>query len=98
VQEGTPVVKQAVAETKVVVRDAVTVIIGGLIQNRKDNTTKSVPLLGQIPLLGRLFRQDTISESDSEIIVFLTPRIVSGEESSQRDGQKKAPKLLKTGG
>ncbi|MDP6526512.1 MAG: secretin N-terminal domain-containing protein [Kiritimatiellia bacterium] len=98
-QEGTPVVKQAVAETTVLVRDSVTIIIGGLIKDRVDKTTKSVPLLGDIPLLGRLFRHDTVSKVNTETILFLTPRIITGEEPNLRlRDEKKQPKLLKTNG
>lgn len=89
VQEGTPVVRQAVAETKVMVHDATTIIIGGLIQNRKDKSVRSVPILGQIPLLGALFRQKTDSLSNSEIVVFLTPRIVTGDEQYLRLTEEK---------
>lgn len=99
VQEGTPVVKQAIAETTVMVKDSVTVIIGGLIKDTKTKQTTSVPVLGQIPLLGRLFRQDSVATVKSETIIFLTPRIVSGDEQYLRlQDEKKQPKLLKRPG
>lgn len=98
-QEGTPVVKQAVAETTVMVKDSVTIIIGGLIKDRVDKTTRSVPLLGDIPFLGRLFRHDSVSKVNTETILFLTPRIITGEEPNLRlRDEKKQPKLLKTSG
>jgi type II secretory pathway component GspD/PulD (secretin) len=89
VQQGTPVVRQAVAETKVMVRDMTTIIIGGLIQDRSDTTIRSIPILGQIPLLGALFRQKTDSISKAEIVVFLTPRIVTGDEQYLRLQEEK---------
>lgn len=97
-QEGTPVVKKALAQTTVVVKNGVTVIIGGLIKDRKDTSTTSVPLLGNIPVLGRLFRYDSTSVQNTETVVFLTPRITSGEESVplMRDTQKTAKPLRTT--
>ena len=95
-QEGTPVIRKALAETSVVVKDGVTIIIGGMIRDRKDTSTTKVPLLGSIPLLGRLFRYDSTSSQNTEIIVFLTPRIISGEEPFllMKD-VKKTPKPLR---
>jgi len=95
-QEGTPVVKKAVAETTVTVKDGVTIIIGGMIKDRKDTTENSVPLLGRIPLLGRLFRYDSSTTVNTETVVFLTPRIVTGDESYLRSrDMKKALKPLR---
>lgn len=99
VQEGTPVVKEAVAETQVLVKDSVTIIIGGLIKDRIDTSTSSVPILGSIPFLGRLFRHETVSKVNTETILFLTPRIIAGDEPNLRlRDEKKQPKLLKTNG
>ena len=78
-QEGTPVIRKALAETTLMVKDGVTIIIGGMIQERKDSATSQIPLLGSIPLLGQLFRFDSSSKVNTETVVFMTPRIVSGE-------------------
>jgi len=95
-QQGTPVVKKAAAQTTIQVKDGVTIIIGGMIKERKDTTANSVPLLGSIPLIGRLFRYDSVSTVNTETVVFLTPRIVSGEESYLRSKDiKKTPKPLR---
>jgi len=95
-QEGTPVIRKALAETSVMVKDGVTLIIGGMIKDRKDTSTTKVPILGSIPLLGRLFRHDTVSTVNTETIVFLTPRIISGDEPFllMKD-MKKTPKPLR---
>jgi len=98
-QEATPVIRRATAETSVMVKDGVTVIIGGMIMDRKDSATRRVPVFGSIPLLGRLFRNESVITANSEIVVFLTPRIVSGERmfSRMRD-LKKEPKPLRAVG
>ncbi len=79
-QEGTPVVRKAFAETTVRVRDGMTIIIGGMIKNQNSTSKTKVPLLGSIPLLGVLFRSESTSMVSTETVVFLTPRIISGDE------------------
>lgn len=78
-QEGTPVIRKALAETTLMVKDGVTIIIGGMIQARKDTSKSQIPLLGSIPLLGQLFRFDSSSKVNTETVVFMTPRIVTGD-------------------
>lgn len=98
-QEGTPVIKKAHAETTVMVKNGVTIIIGGLIKDRKDESTSSVPLLGALPIIGRFFRYDTVSSVNTETVVFLTPRIITGEEPFLRMRDlKKMPKPLRSVG
>ena len=78
-----PVVETSEAETTVNVKDGVTIIIGGLIKEETINTTKKVPFLGSIPILGMAFRSTNNSTSKTEIVIFLTPRIVSGDIGDQ---------------
>jgi type II secretory pathway component GspD/PulD (secretin) len=93
------VIRRSLAETSVMVRDGVTVIIGGMIQNRKDKSVKKVPLLGSIPLLGFLFRFEAESTVNTEIVVFMTPRVVTGDRPHLRMRDlKKQPKPLRTVG
>ena len=74
-----------------------TIIIGGMIRNRKSVSKTQVPLLGSIPLLGRLFRYDTVSSVNAETIVFLTPKIVLGDKPHQLQRDiKKEPKPLRS--
>jgi type II secretory pathway component GspD/PulD (secretin) len=95
-QVGTPVIKKSLAQTMVMVKDGVTIIIGGMISERKDSSSSSVPILGSIPLLGRLFRYDSDSSASTETVVFMTPRIVGGDEPFLliRD-MKKQPKPMR---
>lgn len=93
---GTPIVTKSYAETTVTVKDGVTIIIAGMIEERKSETENRVPLLGQIPLLGMLFRNESVEKSNTERIVFLTPRVVSGDEPYLRmRDMKKKPKPLR---
>jgi len=64
-------------KTEVLVENGGTVVIGGIYeQNDRTDITK-VPLLGDIPYLGRLFRNDASTSDKTELLVFITPRIVN---------------------
>src|ERR1035438_1456927 len=64
------------ATTQVLVTDGGTVVIGGVIQTQNSLSVSQVPLLGDIPYLGNLFKHRTVTTSNSELIFFITPRIV----------------------
>ena len=75
-----PIVRRSYAETTVMIRDGETVIIGGMIQNKKSEDRARVPFLGRIPLVGVLFRSRSDSFATEETVVFLTPRIITGDK------------------
>jgi type IV pilus assembly protein PilQ len=64
------------ADTNVIVKNGETIVIGGLIQDLQSDTVFKVPLLGDIPILGFLFRKKTSSRSRMELLIFVTPRIM----------------------
>ncbi|BBB93310.1 type IV pilus biogenesis and competence protein PilQ precursor [Methylomusa anaerophila] len=64
------------AETNVRMKDGETMVIGGLIGSTETETKKSVPYLCDLPLIGWLFKNSTHSKSDTEVVIFLTARIV----------------------
>ena len=86
---GVPVVKKSYAETSVSVKDGVTIIIAGMIDENQTKTRTQVPILGSIPLLGVLFRFDQTTIENTETIVLLTPRIVTGEKFFERSHDMK---------
>jgi general secretion pathway protein D len=63
-------------ETKVLAGDGRTVVLGGLIKEDMQDGTQKVPLLGDIPWLGRLFRSDSVSLSTSNLLIFIKPTII----------------------
>ena len=67
-------------KTSVVVKDDQTVVIGGLMQEKQEENITKVPLLGDIPVLGWLFKNKSISKNKTNLLVFLTPHIVKGAE------------------
>lgn len=73
---GAPVINTRSADTVVVTPSGQTVVIGGLMQNNKTSSTSKIPLLGDIPALGALFRRKVTSDTKTELLIFLTPKIV----------------------
>jgi general secretion pathway protein D len=71
-----PNINKRSANTVVITPDAQPVVIGGLISNDKSSSVSKIPLLGDIPLLGVLFRATTKSVARTELLMFLTPHIV----------------------
>jgi general secretion pathway protein D len=64
------------AETQVVVADSDTVVLGGLARDKNQETTRKVPLLGDIPILGWLFKSKTSSVGKANVMLFITPKII----------------------
>ncbi|HEQ60765.1 MAG TPA: hypothetical protein ENN74_04060 [Firmicutes bacterium] len=79
-QINAPVFAKRSAETRVVVPDGKTVVIGGLMQDNRTEAVSKIPLLGDIPLLGMAFRRTQKSDSKTELLIFLTPYVVEGSE------------------
>ena len=73
---GEPTISNREAQTQVLVRDGDTVVIGGLSSNTSVKTVNKIPLLGDIPLLGRLFRWSKESKKKTDVTIFITPCIV----------------------
>jgi len=69
-------------ETVILVEDRQTIVLGGLIQDDFTDTDKRVPLLGNIPLLGRLFRSSTKSRTKRNLLIFLRPTIIRTKEDA----------------
>ncbi|MEI8138532.1 MAG: secretin N-terminal domain-containing protein [bacterium] len=88
---GVPVVKKSFAETSVSVKDGVTIIIAGMIDESQTKMRSQIPFLGSIPLLGVLFRYDDTKIVNSETIILLTPRIVTGDKFFERSRDMKKP-------
>jgi type IV pilus assembly protein PilQ len=64
------------ARTKMIVGDRETIVIGGVLKASDRSATEKIPGLGDVPVLGRLFRQDETASSKQELLIFLHPRIL----------------------
>ncbi|NMC73930.1 MAG: type II secretion system secretin GspD [Geobacteraceae bacterium] len=78
------------AKTSVVVKDSDSVVIGGLIQTRDEENIEKIPLLGDIPLLGYLFKTKSTQRTKTNLIIILTPRIIrSGADMAAISGEQR---------
>ncbi len=75
-QSSVPSKSESSAESRIMVHDGQTLVIGGLRAGRFQDDEEKVPVLGDVPLLGRLFRSTNKSTQDREIMIFITPTIV----------------------
>ncbi len=73
---GSPTILRKSINTTVLVKDGGTAILGGVYTNNTSNGTTSVPFLSKLPLLGWLFRNKVTSETNAELLIFITPRII----------------------
>jgi general secretion pathway protein D len=75
-----PTITKRSTKTSVVVKDKQTVVIGGLMQDRDEQTTEKAPFFGDIPLIGWLFKYKTTQKTKTNLLVFLTPHVVTEAE------------------
>jgi type IV pilus assembly protein PilQ len=73
---GIPPINTQQAKTQVLVRDGATAVIGGIYQSNETSSQSRTPFLGDVPLLGYLFRNKGIQTRNQELLLFITPRIV----------------------
>lgn len=76
---GVPLIDITQLETQVLVADGETIVLGGIYQTSFVTSQSKVPFLGDIPYLGRLFRNDSKSEEKNELLIFITPRIMANK-------------------
>ena len=72
-----PVYAKRSAETGVIVPDGKTVVIGGLMEDQDTELTRKIPFLGDIPILGTLFRSSSYQEKKTDLLIAVTPHIVT---------------------
>jgi general secretion pathway protein D len=91
ITDGTGTVKNLPVDTvdtarltgTVMAKDGLTVAVGGLIRTSKNKNERKVPLLSEIPVIGRVFRSTTESEQDTETVLLITPRVMNVPEESE---------------
>jgi pilus assembly protein CpaC len=72
-------------ETNVVAQNGSTIVLGGLINNQDTKNIDKIPLLGDIPILGHLFRSKDFQNGSSELVFFITPEVVEPSQNFQAD-------------
>lgn len=74
---GIPTIDVTELNTQVLVGNGQTVVLGGIFQTENSESVSKIPVLGDIPYVGRLFRKDVQIEKKRELIIFITPKILA---------------------
>jgi len=73
---GAPSISKKESRTEVLVQDGETTVIGGIVITDKNNQEKGIPFLKDIPLLGWFFKNKSVTDSQQELLIFITPKII----------------------
>ena len=98
-----PVFAKRSAKSRVAIQDGQTIVIGGLMEDRKTENIQKVPLLGDIPILGWLFRRTVEQKTKTELLIFLTPHVAREPEAlkamseDEMAGSKVVPEAVEPG-
>ncbi|MGV3723147.1 MAG: type II secretion system protein GspD, partial [Actinomycetota bacterium] len=90
-----PLTTQRVTDTSVTLRDGDTLVLSGLQKTSRVNIRHKIPVLGDIPLLGNLFRSTNKRDTKTELIVFLTPRVVNNADEAKSISDKELSRVQK---
>ena len=82
--EGEPSIRTQSVKTQAMIEDGGTLVVGGIYQEQMSNNISKVPFLGDIPVLGNLFKSRSRSHTRNELLFFITPRIMGGESTVLR--------------
>jgi len=74
-----PIISQRTAETDIVVADGEVAVIGGMVRDEETRNIGKIPLLGDIPILGNLFKKTTINHTKNDLMIFIIPHVVPAE-------------------
>jgi len=85
--DGLPAVNSRSAETTVILANGETLAIGGLIKKDELHSVREVPILAEIPLLGKLFSAEEKNDIETELIIFITPEIIT-KEMAKKNAEK----------
>ena len=80
--QGGIIINTTMADTRVMVNDGETAVIGGLIRSNESTTKRGVPILMDIPLIGALFRSTSTTKAKRELLIFVTPKILTDQSAS----------------
>jgi type IV pilus assembly protein PilQ len=94
------IIQKRIAQTEVIIKDGQTIVIGGLTETKKNIVTTKVPVMGDIPFLGRLFSHNTNTPSKDELLIFVTARVIRENEKGAAAFKSgiitSPPRVLKT--
>ncbi|WP_321389151.1 type II secretion system secretin GspD [uncultured Desulfuromusa sp.] len=93
VDEVGPTFKKTLLRNSIVARDGETVVLGGLFQTDTTASVTKVPLLGDIPFLGRLFKRTSDIENKTSLLIFITPKVIRDSEELKKITQENREKM-----
>ena len=88
VADANPAINQRNLDTQVAVQSGQTVLLGGMIQDQDGDSRNGVPVLSKIPVLGSLFGSTTKTRQRTELIVLITPRVITNSDEAQQMTQE----------
>jgi general secretion pathway protein D len=89
-----PIIRNRIAETTMVVKDGQTLVIGGLIEETSSRSREGLPYLSKIPILGYLFGETIEVMSKKELVLLITPRVVANPEEGNRVSRRIRDRVL----
>ncbi len=92
--DNIPAITNKSINTTVIIKDKATVVLGGLVNNKNTKDIDRIPLLGDIPILGALFKSSSFKEGKSELVFFITPEIVKAVNNDQVSNFKSSKKKM----
>jgi general secretion pathway protein D len=98
-----PVIAKRSAQSRVGIKNGDTIVIGGLMQDNKTDTITKIPILGDIPFIGELFRRTQTDKTKTELLIFLTPHVAQQPETlapmttDEMNGTKLTPSAVAPG-
>jgi general secretion pathway protein D len=98
VAEDTPTTAKRTVQTVVTMESGATIVIGGLIRDDTTKTVQKIPLLGDIPLLGLLFQTQKHDTQKTNLLLFITPQVLSGPEALQEMTEHKRQQMDEASG
>jgi type IV pilus assembly protein PilQ len=81
--QGGIIINTTMADTRVMVNDGETAVIGGLIRSNESELKRGVPILMDIPIVGHLFRSSSTTRQKRELLIFVTPKILTDNQASR---------------
>jgi general secretion pathway protein D len=79
-----PVISTRSVRTDLLAKDGQTIVLGGLTDKQRDVQAEGIPLLSSIPLIGGFFGRQARNSSETELFIFLTPRVIRTDEDAER--------------
>lgn len=91
-----PTIRKRAAQTTVTVQNGETIVLGGMIKDDRSFNSSGIPLLSQIPLVGALFGSQSVVDSRTELVLFITPKVASNNQQARQiteEFRKKVPRI-----